>query len=153
MLFLLLTAAATPAAAPAQSPLRLDSRILAERRQPAADGSTRITLVAPNHVGPGDPVVVLLDWRNAGAQPISGLVVANPVPANLRYRAPAAGSPEPDLSVDGRTFGPLATLSIALPEGGRRPAAVADITHVRWRLPQTIAAGAAGRLAFQAVVR
>lgn len=146
-------AAALPVAATAASPLQLESRILAEARQAAPDGTTRVALVSPRHVGPGDAVVVQLAYRNTGAQPITGLVIANPVPRNLAYRGPRPGSAAPELSVDGTHFGPLASLSVALPGGARRPATPADVTHVRWQLTTPVAAGGSGQLAFKAAVR
>ncbi|SFP87213.1 hypothetical protein [Sphingomonas rubra] len=150
MLSFLIAAVATPAAA--VDPLRLETRILAERRVAAPDGSTRVELVPPARVGPGDPVVVEVAFRNGGAQPIGGLVIANPVPRGLAYRAPH-GTEMPELSVDGRRFGPLASLVVALPGGGTRPATASDVTHVRWRLSTSLAAGRGGAFAFRAVVR
>lgn len=140
------------ATAAAPDPLRLETRIMAERPIAAADGTTRVTLVPPKHVGPGDAVVVVVHYRNAGTLPIGGLVVANPVPRNLAYRA-GRGTMPPELSVDGRTFGPLSGLRVALPGGGMRPALPSDVTHVRWRLSRPLTAGGEGEFAFQAVVR
>lgn len=153
MIPLVLLAAAAPAAvAPAPDPLRLETRILAERRVAAADGTTRVELVPPTRTGPGDPVVVEVRYRNGGTQPIGGLVVANPVPRGLTYRGPR-GATTPELSVDGRTFAAPGDLRIALPGGGTRPAALSDVTHVRWRLPDPVKPGGGGELAFQAAVR
>lgn len=150
MIPLILLAAAT--AAPAPDPLHLETRIMAERRIAAADGSTRVALVKPEHVGPGDAVVVVVHYRNVGTLPIGGLVVANPVPRNLVFRA-GRGAATPEVSVDGRTFGALADLRVALPGGGTRPALPADVTHARWRLSRPLTAGGEGEFAFQAVVR
>lgn len=151
-LVLLAAATAAPAAIPSTAaPLRLETRILAERRVAAPDGTTRVDLVPPTRVGPGDPVVVKVRYRNAGTQPIGGLVIANPVPRNLAYRGSRGVAPE--VSVDGRTFGPLGALRVALPGGGARPATLSEVTHVRWRLPSPLTAGGGGEFAFQAVVR
>lgn len=146
---LLLSAAA---ASPTAEPLRLETRIMAERRVAAADGTTRVELVPPAHVGPGDPVVVTVRYHNQGRQPLAGLVIANPVPRGLAYRSPR-GALAPELSVDGRSFAPLPALRVALPGGGARPATPSDVTHVRWRLPSPLTAGGGGEFAFQAVVR
>jgi hypothetical protein len=148
--FLIIAAMAASAAAPTPTgPLRLETRILPAR--PAAAAGTPTP--PAGRMTPGDPLVVELGYRNTGASPISGLVLANPLPAGLAYRGADAPSPAPDLSVDGVRYGPLATLVVALPGGGTRPATLNDVTHVRWRLPAALAAGGAGRLAFRAVVR
>lgn len=150
MLALLMVAAAS---APAAEPLRLETRVLAETRVTGPEGTASVVLAAPGRVGPGDRMVVEVNYRNTGAQPIAGLVIANPLPRGLAYRAPRAPSPAPDLSVDGRRFGPLSSLTVALPGGGERAARPDDVTHVRWRLSNPVAAGTGGELAFQAVVR
>lgn len=140
-----------PAAAAA--PLEVSSQVLVEKRVAAADGTTRIALVPPARVVPGDRVVFSLRYRNTGAQPIANVVLANPVPAGMAYRAPGTGSPAPELSVDGRTFGTLAALRTTDGGGGTRAATADDVTSVRWQLAQPIAPGSQGQLTFQAVLR
>ncbi|RZM30763.1 MAG: hypothetical protein EOP67_36560 [Sphingomonas sp.] len=153
-LFAAVAAAASPQpAAAATSPLALTTTMLAETRVPAADGSVTMKLAAPNHVGPGDRVVVQLAYRNRGTAPIAGLVLANPVPTGLAYRGPRGAGAAPEVSVDGRTFGPLSTLRVPAVAGGTRPATADDVTHVRWRLNSPVTAGTGGELAFQAIVR
>lgn len=148
-------AAATILAAPAHAagPLQVTTRLLVATRVAAADGTTRVVLAAPAKIVPGDRVTVVLGYRNTGNQPIADLVLANPVPRGMRYRAAVAGSPQPEVSIDGRRFGPLAALSTATAAGGTRPATAADVTAVRWRLPAPVAAGAGGELAFEAVLQ
>jgi len=141
------------AAAPPARPLDLSTRVLAEVRERAADGTTRIALAAPTRVVPGDRVTVMLDYRNTGTAPIADLVLANPLPAGMAYRGPAATGPAPEVSVDGRRYAPLAQLTLALPGGGSRAAAAADVTHVRWRLARPLAPGTGGTLAFTATIR
>lgn len=149
-------AAAVPAFA--AGPLTIDSRMMVERRSTAADGSTRATLVPATRAVPGDRITVVLAYRNTGTAPIRDLVLANPVPRNVAFRSaapatPAATAPAAEVSVDGRTFGRLDALRVAMPDGTLRPAVAADVTHVRWRLPNPVTAGQAGELAFQAVLK
>ncbi|MDP1027358.1 hypothetical protein Q5H91_09045 [Sphingomonas sp. KR1UV-12] len=137
----------------AAGPLEVTAHILVEAKQRATDGTTRVALVPATRVVPGDRVVFQLAYRNTGRQPLADIVLDNPVPAAIAYRAPAEGSAAPELTVDGRRWGPLATLDVALPGGGTRAATAADVTRVRWRLGAPLAPGAAGRLAFQAVLK
>lgn len=146
-----LVALATPALA--AGPLAMTSRILVEKRVAAADGSVHTTMVPAVRAVPGDRITVSLSYRNTGPAPIADLVLANPVPRSVAYRGPAAGSPAPEVSVDGRTFGALADLRVAVPGGAPRAAVADDVTHVRWRLPAPVAAGRGGELAFQAVLK
>lgn len=140
-------AIAAPALAAPGGPLQVASKILVEQRSTAADGTVRVTLAPAKRVVPGDRVVFALAYRNTGTKPIADVVFDNPVPAQIAYRAPAQGSPAPELSVDGKTYGPLASLRV-----GDRAATTADVKHVRWRLRTPIAPGAQGQLAFQAVL-
>jgi uncharacterized repeat protein (TIGR01451 family) len=147
----LITAAALAVAAPAlagDGPLQVASKVLVEQRTAAADGTVRTALVPAKRAVPGDRVVFALAYRNTGTKPISDVVFNNPVPAGIAYRAPAQGSPSPDLSVDGKNFGPLGSLRV-----GARAATAADVTHVRWRLASPIAPGGQGQLAFQAILK
>lgn len=152
LLFVLLAGPAL-AASPAEGPLSLSSHVMAQVRQTAADGTHRITLAPAAHAAPGDAVVVQLAYRNTGPAPLADLVLANPLPAGLRYRGPVAGTPEPEVSADGRRFAPLAALTVALPAGGSRAATADDVTHVRWRLSRPLAPGASGTLGFNAGIR
>lgn len=146
-------AAAAPALALAAGPLEIASSMMVEAKSRAADGSTATELVKADRVVPGDRVVFVLSYRNTGAQPLGGVVIANPVPAQLAYRAPAAGTPAPEVSVDGRTYGALSALRVAAADGASRVATADDVTHLRWRLPRPIAPGASGRFAYQAVLK
>lgn len=134
-------------------PLQVTSRILVERRVAAADGTTRIVTSPTGRHAPGDRLVVEFAYRNTGQRPIADLIVADPVPAALAYRAPADGTPPPELSVDGVHFAPLTGLVVALPGGRQRAAGADDIVAVRWRLAAPLAAGAGGTLSFRAVLR
>lgn len=152
-----LAAASTLSLAPARAadagPLVIETRMLVEQPQRAADGTTRITKVVPTKVVPGTPVTIVIDYRNTSAQPLGGVVIANPVPRNTEFRGVAAGTPQPDLSVDGKTFAPLAQLSVRQADGRARAASPADVSVVRWRLPAALPAGSAGTFAFEAVLK
>lgn len=137
----------------AAGPIRIETHVFAEQRSAAADGTTHVTLVPAAHVTPGDRVVYRIDYSNSGGQPVGNFAVSNPVPRDLVYLAPTAGSPEPDVSVDGTTFAPLSALRVTGGNGIQRPAAAGDVRIVRWRLATPLAAGASGQFAFRAALR
>lgn len=147
-----LVAAAAPAIAVA-GPLQVTSSIMVEHRAAASDGTTRVTLAKADKVVPGANVVFVTRYANTGREPIANLVLADPIPASITYRMASPGSPVPDLSVDGRNFGPLSTLRVALPNGGTRAATPDDVTAVRWRLTAPLAPGGHGELAFRATLK
>ena len=147
--------AARPAgqAARAGGPLEITSSMMVERRSAAADGTTRVTLVKPTRVSPGDRIIFVLAYHNVGTQPLSDVVLANPLPRAIAYRSASPGSPAPEVSVDGKTYGALAALRMPALDGSTRAAGADDVTHVRWRIATPLAAGARGQFAFQAVLK
>jgi uncharacterized repeat protein (TIGR01451 family) len=147
-----LIAAAALASPALAGPLDLSTRILAERRVAAPDGTVRIVEAPMKGAVPGDRLTVVLSYRNTGTAPLADLQLANPVPAGLAYRGPAMGAPEPEVTVDGRRFAPLAQLTVSGP-AGVRAATADDVTQVRWRLSRPVNPGTGGSLGFRAVVK
>lgn len=146
-------AAALAAPAFAAGPLQVESKVLTEQKMRAPDGTVRVVLGPAKKIVPGDHVTFVLAYRNTGAQPIGNVVLDNPVPKGIAYRGPAATSVAPELSVDGKTYGPLTSLRVMTAIGTTRAATADDVTHVRWRLARPITAGTQGQLAFDAVLK
>jgi uncharacterized repeat protein (TIGR01451 family) len=144
-------AAGTPAIA-AQGPLQVASKIFVEQRALDKAGAVSTSLAPATRAVPGDHIVFVLAYRNTGAQPLSDIVLDNPVPGAITYRAPGAGSATPELSVDGKTYGALAQLRVPTASGGSRAATSNDVRHIRWRIA-TVPAGGQGQLAFKAVLK
>ena len=141
-----------PAAAAAADDVSLSSEIFVERAKQDSRGKTVVVREVPGVVTPGDRLLFVLNYRNAGSQPAVGFTVTNPMPGAVSF-AEAEGDGAV-VSVDGgKSWGALAALSIALPDGTSRPAAAADVTHVRWSFAQPIAAGNSGKLSFRGVVK
>jgi uncharacterized repeat protein (TIGR01451 family) len=150
-IWLALFALLAPAAASAADSVSLTSKVLVERVKPGADGKPVTVREEPGVVTPGDKLVVVLSYRNKGAQPATGFTLTNPIPASVAF----TGSDDSSASVSvdgGKTWGPLASLKVASPDGSRRAAVAADVTHIRWSFTQPIAAGSGGELSFRGVV-
>lgn len=148
-------ALALPAAALAQaSAVTLTAKAYVARPVTDAQGKKTNKLFDPDKtpVTPGEPIVMMLDYKNNGAKPATAFVINNPIPAPLSYTG--VEQAWASQSVDGgKSFGPLATLKVKAADGSTRPAQAADVTHVRWTFAQPIAPGAAGRVSFYAVVK
>jgi hypothetical protein len=142
--------AAEPAAAAGVS---ITSSVMAQQRSTAPDGTTRVSLVPASRVVPGDRVVFQLAYANGEPRAVDNLVLNNPVPEHLAYRGPMAGSPAPEVSVDGKTFAPLSALKVSEPSGAVRAARADEVTHVRWRIASAVPAGATGKLGFEATLK
>lgn len=115
-------------------------------------GRASVVLHPPTLVTPGDKLVFVLNYKNQGSAPATGFTVTNPIPTAVAYANQASVGEV--VSIDGaRSWGALATLRVRAVDGTSRPAAAADVTHVRWTLKAPIAPGAGGKLQFDGVVR
>lgn len=151
LLFLLLAAFA-PAQALAADRVDLDNQVFLERVTTDANGKERVLLEEPKVVVPGDRLVFVLNYRNAGAQPADRFVITNPMPAAVSFAD--AGNTQPMVSVDGgKQWGLLSDLSVATADGTRRAAQAADVTHIRWAFAKPIPVGGTGKLMFRGVVK
>ena len=143
---------ASGAAVFAAAPLQLSSNVFVERQIVRADGSKSIVLEPPHIVTPGDNLVFVVKYRNAGTTTASNFVVTNPLPAAVAFNGTSDGLEV--VSVDGgRSWGILGTLRVAKPDGTTRPAARTDVTHIKWNLNQPLTAGAEGKLIFRGIVK
>lgn len=150
-LMLLLIAILAPGHAFAANNVTLSSLVLLERTIPDNTGRNRIILEEPKTVTPGDRLVFILNYRNAGRAPASDFIVTNPLPAAVAFQG---GADNAQVSIDGgRSWGTLPTLRVHETDGHWRNARPEDVTHLRWALKQAIPAGAQGKLSFRGVVR
>ncbi|KTE23169.1 MULTISPECIES: hypothetical protein [unclassified Sphingopyxis] len=151
-LLILLLATLAPAPAFAANQVALDNNVFVERVSTDASGKQRVLLEEPKVVVPGDRLVFVLNYRNAGGEPADKFVITNPMPSAVRFAGAADASPI--VSVDGgKAWGALDTLSVIQPDGTRRPAQPADVTHIRWAFQKPIPAGGTGKLMFRGVVK
>ena len=138
------TAFAAPGAVVLKGDVKVETTVVEK-------GVEKTVLATPKVVVPGNRLVFSTSYRNESATPVQNFVVTNPVPEGIAVAAPDAASLT--VSVDGgKTWGKLAALAVMDAKGVARSAQAADVTHVRWTLA-TIAPGAAGAVAYHAVVK
>ena len=114
-------------------------------------GGSKIVLQTPSQVFPGDRVVYVLSYHNAGAASATNFAVTDAIPSHVSFEE----SPDATalVSVDGgKSWGHLATLKVSSPNG-ERAARPEDVTHIRWSLSAPIPAGADGKLSFRGTVK
>src|SRR3546814_2716243 len=87
-----------PAPAFAANAVALDNSVFVERVTTDAAGRQRVRLEEPREVAPGDRLVFVLAYRNAGSKPADSLVITNPLPATVRFTG--AGAAHPLVPVD-----------------------------------------------------
>ncbi|MBH2000076.1 MAG: hypothetical protein I8H96_13195 [Sphingomonadaceae bacterium] len=138
----------TAMAAPA---VRLDTQMFVERVTMDINGRARRTLASADHVGPGDQLIVIVEWRNEGRAPVKDVAVTRPVPRSARI---ASDDPAMQVSIDGGAhWGRLDDMWLPTPLGGSRRAVAGDVTHVRWLLSDAVPPGQSGRLSYRATVQ
>ncbi len=146
------TLAVTGAQLLAVAPLQLRSDVFVERQVTHKDGKVATILAAPKMVTPGDNLVFVLHYKNVGTAPTSNFVVTNPLPKAVLFNGTSDGAEM--VSIDGgKTYGTLSQLRVASTDGKARPASMADVTHIKWNLSQTLSAGSEGKLMFRGVVK
>ncbi len=150
-------AASQAQAAPADaSQVALVSTVEVERPGAVAGGAKIYNNPANEQVVPGDKLRITLAYSNNGGDPVSGFDAVNPMRKEFEFI-----SVEQDwalLSVDGgKNWGKLEALSVPVTaaDGSKsvRSAVPGDVTHVRWKMEQPLAAGAKGELRFFALLK
>ena len=150
--FLSVVLTLTGVSANAATPLQLSSDVFVERQVVRADGSRSVILEKPNLVLPGDNLVFVVKYRNAGNATASNFVVTNPLPAAVAFNGTSDGLEV--VSIDGgNVWGVLGTLRVKQSDGTTRPAQRSDVTHIKWNLNQPLTAGAQGKLIFRGIVK
>lgn len=149
---LALTAMLMPGAALASSDVMTKASIFVERIDPQGTGARRVRLEPARQVSPGERLIYVVEYRNTGNRPVQGFTVTNPLPRTVRLDETVDGSEL--VSIDGgRSWGQLGALRVSLGNGSWRPANPEDVTHLRWRVGDTLMQGETRRVTFRAIVR
>ncbi|AMK22514.1 MULTISPECIES: hypothetical protein [unclassified Sphingobium] len=131
--------------------IRLDTQMFVERVSTDINGRARRILQSADRAGSGDQLILVVNWRNEGSRPVRNLAVTNAVPRGAQLDL---SNPAMQVSVDGGAhWGRLTDFWLPTALGGTRRAIPADITHVRWTVPDEITPGESGRLSYRATVR
>lgn len=118
-------------------------------------GETEVRRVEAGKITPGDEVVYSIVYENVGEAPADNVIITNPVPEHMScLDVTDARSMRITASVDGGTnFDATGSLVVVEEDGSKRPAELADYTHIRWTLTDPLAPGAIGRVEFRAVLQ
>lgn len=142
-------------AIPALAAVELETRAYREVEVASADGEKAKNLEPLERAAPGQEVVYVITYRNSSDEAAQGLVVNNKVPAEMVFVAASArgANATAEVSVDGRTFGQLASLRVKNSDGSQRRALAADVTALRWTVQGAVAPGASGSVSYRAVLK
>jgi len=118
-----------------------------------ADGTVMTKRVSAAEVTPGEKVVYSVAFTNDSAEPATDIVLAMPVPADVRFLEGSADKSGAVVrySVDGGgSFVERSALVLPDMGGGTRAANSDDITHIQWRIAGPILVGSSGEIEFKA---
>jgi uncharacterized repeat protein (TIGR01451 family) len=130
------------------SGVQLTNAVFKEVTAKSTAGKVETKLVLAGVVVPGDKVLFVMEYKNAGAKPAGNVLITNPVPSEVQYVGAKEGG-EPVVSIDsGKNFAALTTLTVRNADGSTRPARASDVTHVRWQITKAMP-GETGRVSFR----
>lgn len=137
---------ALASAAALQAQVQLSRAAYVERV--SDNGATRSIAPATN-LRSGDTVVLMVAWQ--AEQDRKAFTVSSPIPKHLSFKRSA--SDQQTVSIDGgQSWARLSDLTIE-DSGRTRRASVEDVTHLRWRIPASVAARGSGKITYSAIVR
>ena len=120
------------------------------------DGTVKTRLVSAAEVTPGEKIVYTVAYTNDTSEEATDIVLAMPVPADVRYLEGTADRPGAIVrySTDGgASFVDRNALVLPAVGGGTRVASADDITHIQWRIPGPVASGTSDEVSFKARLR
>lgn len=140
----------------AEEPVKVETTLIAEVREPVTSASGRQThrLVPATTLRQGQTIYYTVRIKNPTPVVARDVVVVRRIPENTVLVEGSAAGPgaDVDFSTDGgQTFARASQLNVATSDGGRRRATPEDYTHIRWRLKYSLSPGAVALARFQAV--
>lgn len=139
-------------------PVKFQSTSMVEVIIKNKKGKEEVKLVdaALAKVVPGDTVVFTNNYRNMTEEPISDIVITNPVPDHVVYLAGSASGEgtDVDFSVDrGKSYGKPNKLFVKNEKGKKVKATEVDYTHIRWTVRLNIDPGKGGFVSFKGKIK
>jgi len=147
---LFLGAAATPFA------LTAKQTVEKEVTRTLANGQTVTEQVEATLVTPGEKVIYTFDIFNDETQSVTDLVLAMPVPKEIRFiegSADRSGASVLYSADGGKSYAARDALTMPSVNGTTRAATSDDITHVQWKIAGPIEAGANDKVIFKGRLR
>ena len=111
---------------------------------------------ATTDVSPDATVIFTTHYTNIGKQPVTGVFITNPVPANMVYldgTAEGAGT-KIEFSVNnGKTYGLPKDLKLTDSKGKEKTAKAEEYTHIQWTLSGPLEPKGKGNVSFRAKLK
>ena len=121
-----------------------------------ADGTNVTKRVSAAEVTPGEKIVYTVAYTNDSAEAATDIVLAMPVPADVRFlegSADRSGAAVRYSADGGASFVERDALVLPAVGGGTRAANSDDITHIQWRIAGPVPVGTSDEITFKARLR
>ena len=142
-------------AQPATGSIELKNVAEVEADVKTADGKTVKQRVPVQKAVPGTEVFYTSTFKNVSAKPAGNINITNPVPANTTLVAASAYGEGMDISYSadgGKTWAATDKVRVKTPDGKERPAALSELTHIKWALRGDLPVGKQGEAGFRVVI-
>ena len=153
---ILALSAAVLASGISASALSATQKVEKEITEQQADGTVVSKLVSAAEVTPGEKVVYTVAYTNDSTEPATDLVLAMPVPSDVRFlegSADRTGAVVRYSADGGVSFVERNALVLPAVGGGTRAANSDDITHIQWRIAGPVPVGSSDEILFKARLR
>lgn len=120
------------------------------------NGEIEIKRVPAGKVVPGNDVIYTITAKNTSNEPVSDVVITDPIPQHMAYRADSAtgaGTAIVFSADNGSTYDVPEKLVVVDEDGSVRAAAPSEYTHVQWKFTQELAPGASKSVRFYATLQ
>ncbi len=144
----------TLAAMADQAPVKLTNTAMKQVISVNDQGKREISFVEPKTVIPGDVILYTIEFENISDQPVSNIVLTDPVPNNSVYREGSAKGDNTQIvfSVDGKQFA-SADMLFVTEDGKRRLATAKDYRSIRWIVETPLQPGEKRRVSFKTRIK
>jgi len=139
----------------AEGAIRFSNNAFKQVISKAADGSVQYDYVEPGLVLPEDIILYEIVFENISKQPVSNIVINNPIANNSKYRGNSAAgdSTEISFSVDGKNFAAANALIVKDQTGKSWQAKPEDYTVIRWVYKKTLKPGEKSKVTYKTSIK
>ena len=137
-------------------PIKFANKVLKQVIKTNDKGEKTFSYVEPTIAVPGDVMLYTITFENVGKQPVSNIVVNDPIPNNSKYRMNSATGKNTKVtfSIDGgNNFGNPEDLVVKDKTGKSWVAKPEEYTHIRWVYGKTLAPGEKGEVSFKTSIK
>ena len=136
-------------------PIKLTNTVMKEIIEKNDKGDEVVRYVEPATAVPGNTMVYTITFENIGDQPVSDIVINDPLPNNSKYIADTAAGKDTVItfSADGEVFDVPSKIKLKDASGKTWTATPDKYTHIRWIYKKNLLPGEIGSVTFKTKIK